>query len=355
MTMLAEVVDAVIGIDTHRDSHEVEIADTAGKPIITMQVSNDSGGFARLLATIAEVAPGPQVAVCIEGSRSYGIGLARALATAGLLVIECEQPRRKQRRGKGKSDSIDAHLAVLAALRMDTGRLAVPRADGDREALRILLVARQEITVARTAQASRLRALLLTGDDTDRQAARRALTQRVLTGLAQRMVPAGARRDHAIRQAEIARLALAMHQARRQLKDNRAQLLAIVDDIAPSLTSRYGIGPVSAAQAIVSFSHPGRCRNEAAFAALGGTSPIPASSGRTIRHRLNRGGDRALNRAIHAIALTRIRSCPRTRAYVARRTAEGKTPREIRRCLKRYIARELYRQLNQSMQPLMSP
>ena len=97
----------------------------------------------------------------------------------------------------------------------------------------------------------------------------------------------------------------------------------------------------------MSFSHPGRCRSEAAFAALSGTSPIPASSGKTIRHRLNRGGDRALNRAIHAIAVSRIRSCPRTRAYVARRTAEGKTPREIRRCLKRYIARELYRQLNQ--------
>jgi transposase len=349
MTMLAEVIDAVIGIDTHRDSHEVEIADAAGKPITTMQVSNDNGGFAQLLAAIVKVAPGPRVAVCIEGSRSYGIGLARALAAAGLLVIECEQPSRKQRRGKGKSDPIDAHLAVLAALRLDTGRLPVPRADGDREALRILLVARQEVTAARTAQANRLRALLLAGEDADRQAARGALTQSVLTGLAQRTVPTGARRDHGIRQAEIARLALALGQARCQLKDNRKQLLAIVNDIAPRLTSRYGVGPVSAAQAIVSFSHPGRCRNEAAFAALGGTSPIPASSGQTIRHRLNRGGDRALNRAIHAIAVTRIRSCARTRAYVARRTAEGKTPREIRRCLKRYIARELYRQLNRSM------
>jgi transposase len=355
MTMLAEVIDAVIGIDTHRDSHEVEIADAAGKPITTMQVSNDNGGFAQLLAAIVKVAPGPRVAVCIEGSRSYGIGLARALAAAGLLVIECEQPSRKQRRGKGKSDPIDAHLAVLAALRLDTGRLPVPRADGDREALRILLVARQEVTAARTAQANRLRALLLAGEDADRQAARGALTQSVLTGLAQRTVPTGARRDHGIRQAEIARLALALGQARCQLKDNRKQLLAIVNDIAPRLTSRYGVGPVSAAQAIVSFSHPGRCRNEAAFAALGGTSPIPASSGQTIRHRLNRGGDRALNRAIHAIAVTRIRSCARTRAYVARRTAEGKTPREIRRCLKRYIARELYRQLNHSMEPLTSP
>jgi len=102
--MLAEVVDAVIGIDTHRDTHEVEIADAAGKPIAVMRIGNDSGGFARLLDAIAEVAPGPRVAVCIEGSRSYGIGLARALAVAGLLVLECEQPSRRQRRGRGKSD-----------------------------------------------------------------------------------------------------------------------------------------------------------------------------------------------------------------------------------------------------------
>jgi transposase len=231
----------------------------------------------------------------------------------------------------------------------------VPRADGDREALRILLVARQEITVAATAQANRLRALLLAGDDTDRQTARAALASTALAALARRQLPARASREHAVRQAEIRRLADALCHARRQLKDNRAQLLAIVNDIAPGLTSRYGVGPVSAAQAIVSFSHPGRCRNEAAFAALGGTSPIPASSGQSIRHRLNRGGDRALNRAIHAIALVRIRSCPRTHAYITRRTAEGKTPREIRRCLKRYIARELYRQLNQSMKPPMSP
>ena len=355
MIMLAEVIDAVIGIDTHRDSHEVEIADPAGKPITTMQVSNDSAGFARVLATIAEVVPGPRVAVCIEGTRSYGIGLARALAAAGLLVIECERPARKRRRGKGKSDPIDANLAVLAALRLDAGKLPVPRADGDREALRILLVARQEIRVARTAQASRLRALLLAGDDADRRAARRSLSKTALAALAGRELAAGAGREQSVRHAEITRLALALGQARIQLKDNHAQLLAIVEDIAPGLTSRFGVGPVCAAQAIVSFSHPGRCRGEAAFAALGGTSPIPASSGRTVRHRLNRGGDRALNRAIHAIALVRMRSCPRTRAYVARRTAEGKTTREIRRCLKRYIARELYRQLTRSMNPPVSP
>ena len=145
------------------------------------------------------------------------------------------------------------------------------------------------------------------------------------------------------------RLAVALREANHQLKTNRNQLQAIVDDLSPELTSRYGVGPVSAAQAVVSFSHPGRCRTEAAFAALAGTSPIPASSGPTVRHRLNRGGDRALNKAIHTFALTRMRSCPRTRAYIARRTAQGKTTREIRRCFKRYIARELYRQLTHSM------
>ena len=142
-----------------------------------------------------------------------------------------------------------------------------------------------------------------------------------------------------------------MRDAGRALKTNRAQLQSIVDDIAPGLTDRPGIGPVTAAQAIVSFSHPGRCRNDAAFASLAGTCPLPASSGRTVRHRLNRGGDRALNRAIHTIATVRMRDCPTTQAYIARRTAEGKTIREIRRCLKRYIARELYRTLTATMTP----
>ena len=185
MTMLAETVDAIIEIDTHRDSHEVEIADVTGKPIALMRIGNDSGGFAQLLAAIAELAPGPRVAVLVEGSRSYGIGLARTLTAAGLLVIECGQPARRQRRGKGKSDPIDAHLAVLAGLRMDTSQVPELRADGDREALRILLGARQEITVASTAQVHRLRALLLAGDDADRQATRTALTTTVLQVLAQ--------------------------------------------------------------------------------------------------------------------------------------------------------------------------
>ena len=147
MPMLAELVDAVVGIDTHRDTHHAEIAHPTGMPIATCQVSNDSTGYAELLAWIVDHAPGPQLVVSIEGTRSYGLPLARAVTSralheaaegedAGLLVVECEQPNRKARRGKGKSDPIDAHLAVLTALRLDADRLPHPRADGDREALR---------------------------------------------------------------------------------------------------------------------------------------------------------------------------------------------------------------------------
>ena len=152
-----------------------------------------------------------------------------------------------------------------------------------------------------------------------------------------------------MRHGEIRRLAVAVRQATRDLQANRDELAAIVADLVPGLCERPGIGPVSAAQAIVSFSHPGRCRSDAAFAKLAGTSPLEVSSAQTERHRLNRGGDRALNTAIHTIALTRMRSDPATRAYVARRRAQGKSPREIRRCLKRYITRQLYRTLTAVM------
>jgi transposase len=349
MPMLAEVVDAVVGVDTHRDTHEAEIALPTGTPIASCQVSNDSAGHAELLAWIVDHAPGPRVAVSIEGTRSYGVGLARAVKAVGLLVIECEQPQRKARRGRGKSDPIDAHLAVLAALRLNADRLPVPRADGDREALRILLGARQDLTVASTAQINRLRALLRNGDDLDGQLARGVISDATLAGLSRRRQSPTSSREHAVRHAEIRRLAIDIRAASRALKANRAQLQSIVNDLAPGLTSRRGVGPVTAAQAIVSFSHPGRCRNDAAFAALAGTSPLEASSGRTVRHRLNRSGDRALNRAIHTIVMVRMRSCLTTQAYVTRRTAEGKTLREIRRCLKRYVTRELYRALTASM------
>jgi transposase len=344
--MVADVVDAVIGGDTHTDTHTMEIAAPSGAPIATLTVENDQAGYAAVIDWIAAHSPGPRLIVGLEGTRSYGIGLARALRAAGLAVVEVERPKRETRRGRGKSDPIDAHLAVLAVLRMPTDRLPTPRADGDREALRILLTARAEMTDTQTRQINQLRALLLTGHDTDRAIARGRVTRDWLERLIRRRGTGTETREQATRRAETRRLAIAIRDTHRDLTHNRDHLTAIITDLAPGLLDRHGVGPVSAAQTIVSWSHPGRCRTEAAFAALAGVNPIPASSGRTTRHRLNRGGDRHLNHALHTIALTRMRSCPRTHAYLTRRRAEGKTDRDIRRILKRYIARELYRALN---------
>jgi transposase len=231
---------------------------------------------------------------------------------------------------------------------MSTDRLPSSRADGDREALRILLGARREMTVTRTKQINRLRALLLAGDDTDRELARGTLTDVRLNAIARRRGTNGDTIEQAVRRGETRRLALTIRAAAQELAANKQQLIDLVTAVAPGLLDKQGVGPVSGAQAIVSWSHAGRCRNDAAFAALAGASPIPASSGRTTRHRLNRGGDRHLNRALHDIVKTRSRVCPRTHAYIAKRRAAGKSDREIRRSLKRYVARELYRTLNAS-------
>jgi transposase len=348
MSMLADVVDAVVGGDTHRDTHALELITPAGVAIATVSIDNDAAGFAEAIAWIAAHAPGPRIVVALEGTRSYGIGLCRALQAAGLTVVEIERPRRGERR-RGKSDPIDARLAALHALRLPADRLPAPRADGDREALRILLGARRELTTTRTASINRLRALLLTGSDDDRALSRGVMSSARLAAIARRRGQAQETREQAVRRGEARRLALAIRDAGRQLKDNQRHLADLVAQLAPQLLAKHGVGPVSAAQAIVSWSHHGRCRNDAAYAALAGVSPIPASSGRVVRHRLNRGGDRNLNRALHDVLRTRWRDCPRTHAYAARRRAEGKNDREIRRCLKRYIAREFYRSLNNAM------
>ncbi|WP_222844631.1 transposase [Saccharomonospora sp. CUA-673] len=344
--MLADVIDAAVGADTHRDTHTLEITTAAGITLATTTVPNTDEGSDRAVAWIGEHAPGPQVAAAVEGSRSYGIGLARALSAAGVSVLEIEQPHSRERR-RGKSDPIDAHLAALHALRLDADRLPTPRTDGDREALRILLGARQELIMTRRRAINQLRALLLTGDEADRQLARtKQFSDARLETIIQRAVLDGQTREQSIRREEARRLALRIRETGADLATNNTRLRTIVTELAPDLIAKLGVGPISAAQAIVTWSHHGRCRNEAAFAALAGASPLPASSGRTTRHRLNRGGDRALNCALHSIVLTRWRSCPRTRAYVERRRSEGRSDREIRRILKRYVARELYRTLN---------
>ncbi len=347
MTMLAEVVDAVVGGDTHRDTHALEMLAPNGATIARLAIENDDDGFTAAIAWIAEHAPGPRIVVGLEGTRSYGVGLARAVRLAGLTVVEVERPRRTDRR-QGKSDPIDAHLASLQVLRMQADRLPTPRCDGDREALRILLGARREMTTTKTKQTNRLRALLLSGDDTDRSLSRGTLSATHLQVIARRRGRDSDTVEQAVRRREARRLSLAIRAAEVELAENKRQLAARVNALVPGLLAKIGVGPVSAAQAIVSWSHRGRCRNDAAFAALAGSSPIPASSGRTVRFRLNRGGDRQLNRALHDIVLTRWRADPRTHDYIARRRAAGKSDNEIRRCLKRYIARELFRALEAS-------
>lgn len=346
--MLAEVVDAVVGGDTHRDTHTLEMITPAGVTIAQATITNTDAGFTDAIAFIAEHAPGPHVVIALEGTRSYGIGLARACTTAGLIVVEVQPSKRPARRA-GKSDVIDARLAALAALHLDADALPIPRADGDREALRILLGARTELTRAKTRAINRLRALLLTGDDTDRHLARGTLTRDRLASITRRRARPGDTIEVTVRRAECRRLAQAITETARHLANNKHQLADIVGTLAPGLLQRRGIGPVSAAQAIVTYSHPGRCRNDAAYARLAGAAPIPASSGQTTRWRLHRGGDRALNRALHDIAMTRWRCCERTHAYIARRRAEGKPDKEIRRSLKRYIARELFRTLTNEL------
>jgi transposase len=348
MAIVAEIVDAVVGGDTHKDTHTLEMLSPVGAVIATVNIENADEGFAVALDWIAEHAPGSRVLVGLEGTRSYGLGLARALTGAGLNVIEVERPKREQRRGRGKSDPIDAHLAAVQVLALNADRLPIPRADGDREALRILLVGRRELVDTQVRRKNQLKALLLSGDQAERKLSHGMFTEAHLNAIIRRRGTGHETREQAVRRSEARRLAQAIRDGQRDLAANTTMLRELIDAIAPGLLDRRGIGPVSAAQAIITWSHRGRCRNDAAFAALAGASPIPASSGRVVRQRLNRGGDRQLNRALHTIAMTRWRSCPRTANYIARRRAKGKADGEIRRMLKRYIARELYQALNSS-------
>ena len=349
MTTVAEVVDAVIGVDTHRDTHTLELTSPLGVALARLKISNCTVGFSRALDWARQNAPGPNLMAGVEGTRSYGIALTRAFQTAGLPTFEVEQPSNKQRRGKGKSDPIDAHHAARTLLATDLTRLAEPRMDGTREALRILLISREEQVLTHTRQANQLHALLLAGDDTDRELNRGALTQKRLKTILARPLPDNPTLEQTVRHHEIERLATALISADTAIRNNTGELQRIVSTIAAGLLEQTGIGPISAAQALVTFSHPGRCRNEAAFAMLAGSAPLPASSGLTSRHRLNYGGDRAMNRALHTIAMSRWRTDPETQAYIERRRQEGKTDKEIRRCLKRYISRQIYRQLNSTL------
>jgi transposase len=339
--MLADTIDAVIGVDTHTDSHTACMLDYLGRQLAVTNVPADPDGYRQLLAWAGQHGSGPRLAWSIEGTRSHGLGLTRFLQDRGQAVTEAGRPARASKRPGGKSDPADAARAARDALA--GGRLAQPRADGAREGLRILLAARAQATTSRTASVNYFKALLLVAPDNLRQNLRQLSTARQAARCRTlRATPAQPPAERILR-AELRRLARHIGTLDRELRANKTQLSQLTEQVMPGLLDQPGIGPVSAAQLLVSWSHPGRCRSDAAFAALAGVSPIPASSGRITRHRLNRFGDRQLNRALHVIVNWRMLHDPQTQAYVTRRRAQQKSDPEIRRCLKRYTARQVYR------------
>lgn len=281
----------------------------------------------------------------VEGIGSYGAGIARAAEADGYPVVEAPRMDARARRGTGKSDPIDARAIAAAVLPLDEQHLRRPRRDdGSRAALRVLVTARELMTDERTANVNALTGLVRAVDlGID---ARKALTRRQIIEISRWRA-----RDESLADAtartEAVRLARRVIELSDTLRQNQTRMTELIQTSpAAPLLEKTGIGPLTAAVVLTAWSHPGRVRSEAAFASLAGVNPIPASSGNTVRHRLNRGGDRRLNKALHIATIVRMTHDPATRAYVQRRTAEGRSLREIRRCLKRYLARHLYRTLN---------
>ena len=345
--MLADQLDYVIGVDTHRDQHSLAVVAAASGGVVLVEpaLSACPRGYQRALALARAHAAGAR-AFAIEGTGSYGAGLARFLAERGERVLEVERPARA-RAPRGKSDVLDAVRAARGLLGQD--KLAQPRAAGRRAALQALLRVREGALTARRAALCQLRALIVTAPPPLREELRSLTRARLLRRCA-------ALRAGGALEERGTRLALRLLARRIQLLDaeeraHKREIAALVEQLAPSLLAQPGVGPISAAQVAVSWSHHGRLRSEAAFARLAGAPPIPASSGLIVRHRLDRGGDRQLNRALHTVIVSRRKHHQPTIAYIERRLREGKSPREAIRLLKRYLARQLFRMLEGMPQP----
>jgi transposase len=343
MSMLAELVEVVIGVDTHKDTHTAAVLDARTGGVQTVvTVSADPDGYAELV-TLAQAHSGLR-AWAMEGTGGYGAGLARHLADAGEWVIELDRPKRPARRAGAKSDPIDAERAARDALARS--RLAQPKTGAERAALQMRLTARRAAIESATAAQRQLLALVITAPEVVR-ARFRGQSTRAAIATAARLRPTAAGGDLEVSTAltVLRDLARRIRFLQTEAAEHAKAICLIVRCWRADLLELTGVGPLVAATVLTAWSHPGRCRDEAAFAMLAGAAPIPACSGKTVRHRLNRSGDRQLNRALHTVALCRLHHDDRTRAYAERRRAEGISDREIKRCLKRYIARELYRRL----------
>lgn len=329
----------VVGVDTHRDFNVAVTLDAQGRFLGSTSVPTTRSGHAALLTWARR--QGPVAKVGIEGTGSYGAGLSRFLRRAGLTVLEVERPERRRRAGAGKTDAIDAERAARAVL---AGEVQVlPKGgDGAVESLRVIWMARRGAVKARTQAANQMHSLVVTAPDELRQRLRTLTCTQLVARATSWRVGNPADVSEASRLA-LRSVARRYRELSEEVKALDRQIHALVEDLAPDLLALCGIGYETAATLLLTAGdNPDRLRSEAAFAQLCGVAPIPASSGRTVRHRLNRAGDRQANRALFLIVMVRMFRDQRTQVYVARRMAEGRSKQEVIRCLKRYVARELY-------------
>jgi transposase len=323
----------ILGIDTHKDVHVAVLLDRLGRHLATRSFGTTDAANRDLITWTRN--HGQVTTAGVEGTGSYGYRLAQHLMAQGISVVEVNRPDRARRRRKGKADPVDAEAAARAVLAGDAR--AVPKdRNGAAGQLRALVVARRSAIKARTQATNQLRALLVDGDDELRGRLRPLRKAHLAHACAQLAPTAGLQ----LALASLGRRWLALNEEVTALD---AAITSTVRRTAPRLLARHSVGVQTAAQLLITAGdNPDRLRSEAAFAAVCGASPVQASSGKTIRHRLNRGGDRAANSALWTIANNRLMHDPRSRAYVARRTAMGDSRKEILRCVKRALARELY-------------
>jgi transposase len=343
MTSLTELVEVVIGVDTHVNTHTAAVVHAGtGGVLAEITVEATADGYAELVA-FADEHSGLR-AWAIEGTGIHGAGLTRHLEQRGEVVVELDRPERAQRRNGAKSDPLDAVRAAREAL--SRTRLGTPRSAGDRQALSVLLAGRRSAVDAGTDAQRQVFSLLVAAPEPIRQRFRgQKLPAMLRTAATLRLHPSWDLETTTTVTVlrTLARRALALAE---EAAEHEKAILTIVRSMRPDLLNELGVGPIVAATVLCAWSHPGRIHSEAAFAMLAGVAPIPATSGKTTnRHRLNRHGDRQLNRALHTIVLSRLRYDDRTRAYADRSTQQGRSHRETIRCLKRYIARDLYRLL----------
>jgi transposase len=329
------------GVDTHNDTHTAAVLDATGRLLGHRQFPTTPAGYGLLLEWLGS--HGEVDKVGIEGTGVYGAGLALHLQVAGVEVVEVDRPDRKTRRRQGKSDPVDAEAAARAAQAGRATGVPKDRAGGV-EAVRTLRIARRSAVTARAQAQTQMKSLIVTAPEPLRGRLRVLGERQLVAYCAARRPDRGGAADRATATLIALRALARRHQQLSAEIDELDALIApLVTRINPALCALFGVGPDTAGQLLVTAGdNPDRLRSDAAFAMLCGAAPLPASSGRTVRHRLNRGGDRHANSALYRIVLCRLRWDPRTRAYAARRTEEGMTRKEIIRCLKRYVAREVY-------------